>query len=74
MEKDFFDVFPGLKVKEQLKEWLEMVTVTKVSCNPDKTRLWIYIKSDRWIHKKFIFALEEQIERLSGNRYSGKSH
>ena len=63
MEKDFFDVFPNLKVKEQLKEWLEMVTVTKVSCNPDKTRLWIYIKSDRWIHKKFIFALEEQIER-----------
>lgn len=63
MEKDFFDVFPNLKVKDQLSEWLEMVSVTKVSCNPGKTRIWVYIKSERWIHKKYIFALEEQIER-----------
>ena len=52
MEKEFFDVFPNLKVKDQLKEWLDMVKVTRVSCNPDKTRLWVYIASDRWIHKK----------------------
>ena len=61
MEKEFFDVFPNLKVKDQLHEWLEMVTVSKVSCNPAKTRLWVYIHSERWIHKKFIFALEDQI-------------
>ena len=41
MEKEFFDVFPNLKVKDQLKEWLDMVKVTRVSCNPDKTRLWV---------------------------------
>ena len=63
MEKEFFDVFPSLKLKDQLKEWLEMVTVSRVTCNPAKTRLWIYIHSERWIHKKFIFALEDQIER-----------
>ncbi|MDO4274654.1 MAG: PolC-type DNA polymerase III [Eubacteriales bacterium] len=63
MEKDFFDVFPNVKVKEELEEWLDMVSVTKVACNPGKTRIWVYIKSDRWIHKKHIFALEEQIER-----------
>ncbi|MDC7288276.1 PolC-type DNA polymerase III [Blautia schinkii] len=63
MEKDFFDVFPNLKVKAELEELLDMVYVTKVSCNPGKTRIWVYIKSERWIHKKHIFALEEQIER-----------
>ena len=63
MEKEFFDVFPVLKLKDQLKEWLEMVTVSRVTCNHAKTRLWVYIQSERWIHKKFIFALEDQIER-----------
>ena len=63
MEKDFFDVFPNLKVGAELSEWLEMVSVTKVSCNPAKTRIWVYIKSDRWIHKKYIFALEKEITR-----------
>ena len=63
MEKEFFDVFPSLKLKDQLKEWLEMVTVSRVTCNSAKTRLWVYIHSERWIHKKFLFALEDQIER-----------
>ncbi|MDO4339781.1 MAG: PolC-type DNA polymerase III [Eubacteriales bacterium] len=63
MEKEFFDVFPTIKLKTELSEWLDMATVTKVSCNPAKTRIWVYIKSSRWIHKRYIFALEEQIER-----------
>ena len=32
MEKDFFDVFPSLKVKKELEELLDMVFVTRVSC------------------------------------------
>ena len=63
MEKDFFDVFPNLKIKKELEELLDGVVVTRVSCNPAKTHIWVYIKSERWIHKKYIFALEEQIER-----------
>ena len=63
MEKDFFDVFPNLKINDQLHDLLDMVFVTRVSCNPDKTRLWVYISSERWIHKKYIFELEQQIER-----------
>ena len=62
MEKDFFDVFPSLKVKKELEELLDMVFVTRVSCNPSRTHIWVYIKSERWIHKKHIFELEEQIE------------
>lgn len=54
MEKDFFDVFPNLKIKEELRELLDMVFVTRVSCNPDKTRLWVYIRSERWIHKNIF--------------------
>ena len=63
MEKAFFDVFPSLKVKKELEELLDMVFVTRVSCNPSRTHIWVYIKSERWIHKKHIFELEEQIER-----------
>jgi DNA polymerase III subunit alpha, Gram-positive type len=63
VEKEFFDVFPNLKVNDQLQEWLEIVTVSRVACNPAKTRLWVYIHSERWIHKKYIMALENQIER-----------
>ena len=59
MEKDFFDVFPSLKVKKELEELLDMVFVTRVSCNPSRTHIWVYIKSERWIHKKHIFELEE---------------
>ena len=62
MEKDFFDVFPNLKLNDGLTELLEMSVVTKVSCNPEKTRIRVYIKSDRWIHKKHILELEKQIE------------
>ena len=45
MEKEFFDVFPNLKLKHELSELLEDVIVTKVSCNSAKTRIWVYIKS-----------------------------
>ena len=48
MEKDFFDVFPSLKVKKELEELLDMVFVTRVSCNPSRTHIWVYIKSERW--------------------------
>ena len=37
--------------------------VTKVACNSAKTCVRVYLKSDRWIHKKHIFSLEEQIQR-----------
>ena len=41
MEKDFFDVFPSLKVKKELEELLDMVFVTRVSCNPSRTHIWV---------------------------------
>lgn len=55
MEKEFFDVFPNLKLKQELSELLEEVIVTKVACNSAKTCVRVYLKSDRWIHKKHYF-------------------
>ena len=63
MERRFFDVFPTLEVDDELHQLLDMVTVTRVVCNKARTRLRIYILSERWIHKKYITAIEEQIRR-----------
>ena len=65
MEKDFFDVFPSLKVKKELEELLDMVLVTRVSCNPSRTHIWVYIKSERWIHKKHIVVAQFQFHARS---------
>ena len=62
MEKDFFNVFPTLKLNKELQDLLNGVSVTRVSCNSARTRIWVFIKSNHWIHKKYIFELENQIE------------
>ena len=59
--KDFFDVFPGLHIEGSMKELLEHVKVIKVTLNRGKTHLRVYIVSDRWIHKKLIWKLEQEI-------------
>ena len=70
MEKSFFDVFPGLKLKTELQALLEDVIVTKVSCNAGKTQLRVYIKSSRWIHKKHIFEFGRSRSRDSASQGS----
>ena len=61
--KEFLDVFPGLHVSENMKELLNHVNVSKVSLNRGKTHLRVYIVSDRWIHKKLIWKLENEIRQ-----------
>ena len=63
MEKEFFDVFPGLKVKKEMEELLEPAKVSRISCNREKTHLRIYLVSDKWIHKKYIYRLEDEMKR-----------
>ncbi len=60
-EKLFLDVFPGLQLDAKLKEFLELVTVTKVAITHDRSNLRVYIKCNQWIHKKYVYQLEEQI-------------
>lgn len=61
MEKNFLDVFPNLEVGQELAALLEEVVVTKVAVNPEKDHIRIYIRSRQWIHKKYIYLLEETI-------------
>ncbi len=60
-EKLFMEVFPKLQVEEQLQELLQQVVVTKVAINPQKDCLRVYIISEQWIQKKYIYLLEESI-------------
>lgn len=59
--KDFVDVFPHLKVDAQLEELLETVLVTRVATNRPRDFLRVYIESKQWIHKKYIYELEQAI-------------
>ena len=61
-EKDFLDVFPQLKVDSELESLLGEVKVMKVSINPQKDCLRVYVLSRQWIHKKHIYHLEETIK------------
>ena len=61
MEKKFFEVFPKLFIEEELRELIEDARVTRVSSNPEKTRLRVYLRSEQWIHKKHIYFLEQAI-------------
>ena len=62
-EKLFTAVFPGLKLKQDLYDLLEGVTVKRISTNPERTRLHVFLRSSRWIHKKNIYELEQEIGR-----------
>ena len=56
MQKPFFEVFPTLSVKEELKSLLLGTEITKISANRSKTSLRIYLLGTRLIHKTEIFT------------------
>lgn len=63
MEKLFFDVFPTLRVADDIKLLLERVLVERVSITKKKDFIRIYIESENLIHKKHIFDIERQIHQ-----------
>ena len=62
MEKQFQEVFPDLRIEGGMAELLDTVEVSRVSINRKKDLLRIYVVSHQWIHKKYIYQLERQIE------------
>ena len=62
MERNFSDVFPELKIGEEAKDLLTKVTVAKVTVTSAKDFLRIYIVSDTWIHKRYIYEIEQAIK------------
>lgn len=67
MAKKFFDVFPTLKVNENMRTLLADVEVTKVATNADRDYLHVHIFSTHLLQKKMVLQLETAIkEQLFG--------
>ncbi len=62
MEKLFFEVFPTLRVSQEMRTLFEQVEVTKVATNSDRDHLHIHILSKHLISKTFIYAMETAIK------------
>ena len=62
MDKGLFEVFPKLELGETLSALLQDARITRVTCNRDKTRLWVHLTCSTWIHKQKIYELEKEIK------------
>ena len=62
MGKDFFEVFPTLKLSEEMKFLLKDVRVTKVSTNSTRDFIRVYLFSTHLLQKKKIYELEYAIK------------
>ncbi len=62
MSKQFFEVFPTLKVNDAVKSFFAGVEVTKVATNHDRTYLHVHISSTHLIQKKYIFMMENMLK------------
>ncbi len=61
--KRFFQVFPELKLENQLTELLSLVEVNKIATNHQKDAIRIYMTGTRIIPKKSIYTVEEEMEK-----------
>ena len=61
LEKRFLEVFPEVKVKEETRNLFAKVYVSRVTVTSARDFLRIFIISDTWIHKKYIYEMEEAI-------------
>ena len=62
MNKPFFEVFPTLKVNNDLKMLFQDVEVSKVATNSSRDFIKIHILSRHLLQKQHIFAMEDKIK------------
>lgn len=62
MGKLFFDVFPTLQINDSIQSLFAQVTVLKVSVTSAKDLMRVYLDSEKLIHKKYVFAVEQAIK------------
>ncbi len=62
MANPFFEVFPTLKLDNQIRGLLSEATVTKVASNRNRDFLRIYLENNRLIQKTEIHRLEEELK------------
>ena len=59
--RNFKDVFPDLQVSERVSKLLDTVYVERVIYNKSKKMLRVFIVSDYWIRKQYIYDIEKAI-------------
>ena len=59
--KQFFDVFPTLEVKSDLRDYFKETEIERLVTNREHTRLKIVLHSGHLIHKKRIYRMQEEI-------------
>ena len=62
MEKDFFAVFPELHLEEALHHLFEQARVARVTLTSAKDAMRVYLSSEKLIHKKYIYRVEQAIK------------
>ena len=70
MSKPFFEVFPTLKVKDDIQMMFQGVEVTKVSTNSTRDFIRVSIYSRHLIQKKDIY----EVERMLKQQLFARSH
>ena len=60
--KKFQEVFPELKISNELSELLNYVQIERITTNRDRTGMRIYIFAERLILRKNIVILEKAIK------------
>ena len=63
MVKKFKEVFPTLKLDDELSRLLETAEVTKIGANHERNFYRIYLRAKRLIFKKNIWILEKEIQK-----------
>ena len=62
MNKPFFDVFPTLKVNNEMQNLFQEVEVSKVATNSRREFIRVHILSRHLLKKQDIFAMEDKIK------------
>ena len=62
MSKPFFDVFPTLKVRKDLRDYFEDTIVERLAANHERTRLKVCLYSEHLIHKNRVFRMQQEME------------
>ncbi len=63
MAKQFFDVFPNLKLDKKNQDLFEQVTVEKVSATKSRDLIRVTFLCEHLIPKENVFKVEEQIKK-----------
>ncbi len=63
MEKQFFDVFPGVKLDKKIHDLFEQVTVLKVSATKSRDLIRVTFLCDYLIQKETVYKVEEELKR-----------